>query len=102
MIQILIYIGVALGTYIMLEAVDDVGHFAGINRLCMVIRDVLTGVVGLALLWCSIMGQVDWLHLGLGAALALYIWPKMIFRVPLWWHRFKRWIDRIRQGARPC
>jgi len=70
--------------YILLEAIDDVDRYSGFDRACLVARDVLTGVAGIALLWYTLHGQIDWLHVGLAVPLALYIWPKMVHRALRW------------------
>jgi hypothetical protein len=86
MIEIILHsLGIVLGAYILLEAVDDAGRYAGMDRLCMVARDVSTGVAGLMLVWYSGEGRIDWLHIALALPLALNIWKKMVKR----YYRFR-------------
>jgi hypothetical protein len=74
------WIGVILGLYIMFEAVDDVGRYSGPDRICLVSRDVSTGLAGLMLTWYAALHKLDGLHLALAVPLALYLWPKMVIR----------------------
>lgn len=101
--MILTVIVFLLGLYILMEAVDDAGHYSGADRFCLVLRDVATGVSGVMLVWipgrdlflCLIHRipwhwEIDGLHMALTFALALYLWPKMVMRFHRSFHLFRR------------
>lgn len=84
-------VGICVGLYIFLEAVDDSGRYSGKIRFCLVARDVCSGVGGLMVMWYTAKGQIDWLHIVLASSIALYLWPKMVYRMRRWERGFKFW-----------
>jgi hypothetical protein len=89
--QLMVGIAFCLGIYILLEAIDDAARYAGLNRICMVVRDVSTFLAGVGLASFAWTHQIDGLHVALALPLSLYIWPKMLLRARRMLNRWKKY-----------
>lgn len=72
-------IAILLGLYLLGEAIAAASLMDRGDRLCRVAKYLLVAVIGLWLIFES--KQVDTWHLTMGAALALFVWPKMVTRI---------------------
>jgi len=72
-------IAILLGLYLLAEAIAAAGLMHGGDRLCRVAKYLVTGVVGI---WLIVEhDSADAWHLVMAAALALFLWPKMLKRI---------------------
>lgn len=76
----ILLLSLLIGLYIMLEAIQAVAAMDGGDRACRVVRYVLAALVGLQLIWYGFLQQIDWVHIALAGALALFVWPRMVSR----------------------
>lgn len=72
-------IAILLGLYILGEAIAAASLMEGGDKLSRLIKYLLIVIVGLWLIFNS--RQVDTLHLAMAAAIALFLWPKLIKRI---------------------
>jgi hypothetical protein len=76
MVQI---ISILIGLYLLYEAMEAAAQMERGDKVCRVAKYLLVAVIGLRLIVES--GQADIWHLVMAAALALFVWPKMLDRI---------------------
>ncbi len=74
-------IAVALGAYIMAEALAQLNGMEGQEKLCRRAKYLFAAVCGLWLLWGGLFAAVSWMAVTQGAALALFLWKRSWARV---------------------
>lgn len=72
-------IAILIGLYLVAESISAAALMPGGDRLCRVAKYMLTGLAGVCLI--GDYKNADGLHLLMGAALALFVWPKMASRI---------------------
>lgn len=75
-------LGGLIGVYLLIESLSAAAMLDAAQRLSRIAKYLLTGIIGLLLL--THLDQLDWLHLVLACALALFVWQ----------HTFYRWMNR--------
>lgn len=72
-------VAILLGLYLVAESISAAALMPGGDRLCRLAKYLVTGVAGICLVSAS--KDVDGLHLIMAAAIALFVWPKMLARI---------------------
>lgn len=72
-------IAILLGMYILGEAIAAASLMEGGDKPSRLFKYLLIVIVGLWLIFNS--KQIDTLHLVMAAAIALFLWPKMLKRI---------------------
>lgn len=72
-------IAVLLGIYLLGEAIAAASLMDGGDKLSRVGKYLLVAIIGLWMVFES--KQVDIWHITMAAALALFVWPKMLKRI---------------------
>jgi hypothetical protein len=87
-------LAIILGLYVMIEAVHQMADMDGGDRACRVAKYVLSALSGLLLAWYGIQMQLDWLHVSLAASVALFVWPKLLGRLYVFFGHERRKLER--------
>lgn len=74
--QIIVFL---LGLYLLGEAIAAAALMQGGDRLCRVAKYLVTGVIGIWMI--AEPDKADIWHIVMAAALALFVWPKMVKRL---------------------
>ncbi|MBI5917784.1 MAG: hypothetical protein HY849_00195 [Nitrosomonadales bacterium] len=82
-------IAILLGLYLLAESIAAAALMPGGDRACRVVKYMVTGIVGVWMIFDH--AYVDTWHLIMGFALALFLLPKMVERIEthinqLWSH----------------
>jgi hypothetical protein len=75
------FLAVAIGLYCFLESISAAGDMHGGDRLCRVGKYLLSGITGLYAIYEGIHGAATWELVMLQFAVALGVWPRMVFRL---------------------
>lgn len=84
-------IGFAISFVSIIMAVNNIDRYFESDKLVLVIRDVATGFAFALTGWHSILGNLDWIHVGLLVPLSLYVVPEFIPRIKKFFHDFTDW-----------
>jgi len=84
-----------VGIYCLLESISAASDMHKGDRLCRLGKYLLAGASGLYLILKGFSGHATWGMLLLSAAIALGIWPRMVYRVM----GGRRNTDHLRGGA---
>lgn len=72
-------IAILLGFYLLAESIAAAALMPGGDRACRVAKYMATGIVGVWLIFQH--ADADVWHLVMAAALALFLWPRMLERI---------------------
>jgi hypothetical protein len=70
-----------VGLYCLLESVAVAGEMHKGDRLCRVGKYLLSGVTGFYVICEALAGHGTWQLLMLQTAVALGVWPRMVYRI---------------------
>ena len=75
------FFAITLGMYCALESVAAAAEMHKGDRLCRIGKYLLSGVTGLYAFYEGIHGGATWQLIMLQSAVALGVWPRMVFRI---------------------
>jgi uncharacterized membrane protein len=74
-------LAIVIGLYCFLESVSAAGDMHGGDRLCRLGKYLLSGITGLYAFYEGVHGVATWQLVMLQFAVALGVWPRMVFRL---------------------
>lgn len=75
------FLAVLIGLYCLLESISAAGDMHKGDRLCRFGKYLLSGVTGLYAFYVGVHGGATWQLVMLQSAVALGVWPRMVFRI---------------------
>jgi hypothetical protein len=75
-------LGFMIGAYLLIESLAAAALLDAAQRISRITKYLLTGVIGLLMI--TSLDQLDWLHLVLASALALFVWQHTFYRWMKW------------------
>jgi uncharacterized membrane protein YfcA len=75
------FLAILIGLYCLLESVSAAGDMHKGDRLCRFCKYLLSGITGFYAIYEGVHGGATWQLVMLQSAVALGVWPRMVFRL---------------------